>query len=345
LPVPAPPESRAPVAFFSNGNGDRLLSLPALRALVCLYGTRLTLLCDEGAAPFFRTELELTNIVEIPHSGIRQEFDAAGVARAIGGCDLFLSLVPWCSEDLARLVEAVAPRLSVGFAPLFDVPLARNYGKHSADLAFDLPRSLDPSLRIDAFAGPLRFAPAVRRRTDRLLAPLPAGIRVLTLHADTLPAKTWRGERMAQVIDRFLADHGDFVVFVVGMCDCTFRGDRSRPRVVDCCGLPLDLTMQLVAASDLFLGIDSCMLHAADLGRVPGVGLFGPTSSVEFGFRFGPHRHVQAESMDDVTVEDVSAALTDMWSSIDSPGLPRRHRRGHGGRAGRRLIASTHARC
>ena len=37
------------------------------------------------------------------------------------------------------------------------------------------------------------------------------------------------------------------------------------------------------------------MLHAADLFNVPGVGLFGPTSSAEFGFKFSRHHHVQAD--------------------------------------------------
>ncbi|WP_025736064.1 glycosyltransferase family 9 protein [Mycobacterium genavense] len=67
--------------------------------------------------------------------------------------------------------------------------------------------------------------------------------------------------------------------------------------------------MSMVANADLFLGIDSCMLHAADLARVPGVGLFGPTRSATWGFRFGPHRHIDQRKMADISVDAVLDAL------------------------------------
>jgi ADP-heptose:LPS heptosyltransferase len=86
----------------------------------------------------------------------------------------------------------------------------------------------------------------------------------------------------------------------------------ERDRVIPCLGLPLDLTMGLVANADLFVGIDSCMLHAADLARVPGVGLFGLTRSAAWGFRFGPHRHLDRGTMMDITVEEVLDAMEDL---------------------------------
>jgi hypothetical protein len=329
--------------FFSNGKGDRLLSLPALRALVSLFGRRLTLVCDCGAASFFRSELELKAIVEITDNGTRREFDVGVATAAVEGCDLLLSLVPWSSDALDRLIKASAPRLSVGFGPSFDVPLARDFGKHSADLAFDLPLFLDPSLEIGAFAGPLQFDPGVDQRARHILAPLPRSVRVLTLHADTFQDKQWPAARMREVIDRFLARHPDFVVIVVGMDDCTFRDDRTRARVLECCRLPLDLTMQIVGLSDLFLGVDSCMLHAADLGRVPGVGLFGSTKSAEFGFRFGPHRHVDARSMDEIAVGDVVPALIEMSRISHRSGVPRRYvDASHGVSAGELVVTEAH---
>jgi ADP-heptose:LPS heptosyltransferase len=70
----------------------------------------------------------------------------------------------------------------------------------------------------------------------------------------------------------------------------------------------------LVGTADLFVGIDSSMLHAADLARVPGVGLFGPTRAAEWGFRFAPHRHVDRTTMADITVDAVLDALEELVS-------------------------------
>jgi ADP-heptose:LPS heptosyltransferase len=324
-PLPRRSEPRAPVAFFSNGIGDRSLSLPTLRALVRLFGTRLTLLCDEASAPFFRSQLRLSRIVEVaaPPSN-RRLFDARLAAQAIGDCDLLVSLAPWSSDSLAQLVAETEPDLSIGFAPFFDVCLPRDYSKHSADLAFDAPRFLDRSLEIEDFAQPLRFDRAVRRWAQRLLAPLPAGVLVLCVHADTAPEKMWPSERLVEAVATFLAQDDDFFAIVVGMNGEALDGSGSHPRVASCCGLPLDLSMQLVAVSDLFLGVDSCMLHAADLARVPGVGLFGPTDSREFGFRFGAHRHVQAPSMDEIRVAEVVAGLAELRTAACEVGVARR---------------------
>jgi ADP-heptose:LPS heptosyltransferase len=68
--------------------------------------------------------------------------------------------------------------------------------------------------------------------------------------------------------------------------------------------------MGLVGEADLFVGVDSCMLHVADLFRVPGVGLFGPTRPRQWGFRFGLHRHVVTEGdMSEIREDEVLGAL------------------------------------
>ena len=55
------------------------------------------------------------------------------------------------------------------------------------------------------------------------------------------------------------------------------------------------------------------MLHAADFLRVPGVGLFGPTSPHQFGFRLARHVHIRGgESMADICEDEVLEALETM---------------------------------
>jgi len=88
---------------------------------------------------------------------------------------------------------------------------------------------------------------------------------------------------------------------------------RNASRVIPCYGLSLPSSCCLVAESDFFIGIDSCMLHVADMARVPGVGLFGPTNAKEFGFYIGPHIMIQADgSMDKIAVDIVAEALNQL---------------------------------
>jgi ADP-heptose:LPS heptosyltransferase len=74
--------------------------------------------------------------------------------------------------------------------------------------------------------------------------------------------------------------------------------------------LPLDACFAVLSESDLFLGIDSCHLHAADLFRIPAVGLFGPTTARRWGVRFPPHWHFQGNgSTDAIGPGEVADAL------------------------------------
>jgi ADP-heptose:LPS heptosyltransferase len=304
-----------PVAFFVNGIGDHLLSLPAIRALAALYPQRLSLVCQRRRAGVFFRGLPFRQILVEDVWG--DDDWQTEVAEAARGCDLFLSLVPWQSDSLTSLRRRLAPEVSVGFFPDYDVALPLDYSKHSSDLAFSLPRYLDPSLRLEDFAAPPNFPPEAERRAERIRGLIPLGTRVLVVHADTAEAKMWPAERFVAVLDAFLERRPDFVTLVVGRRRLPLDAGRFNGRVVLCYGLPLGVSLCLTAKADVFLGVDSCFLHAADFCGVPGVGLFGSTNSNEFGYRLTSHRHVcGGGDMKMIGEADVLAALDSLLDEV-----------------------------
>jgi ADP-heptose:LPS heptosyltransferase len=142
----------------------------------------------------------------------------------------------------------------------------------------------------------------------------------MAIHAESAGReKMWPIARWDDFVARFLAAHEDVFVLGLGVEDRGLGTGRARQRFLPCYGLPLPSSLALLACADLFAGIDSCLLHAADLFRVPGVGIFGPTSPVEFGFLFAPHRHVGGDCpITDVAVDDVLRAASALIR--DSPG-------------------------
>ncbi len=129
---------------------------------------------------------------------------------------------------------------------------------------------------------------------------------------DTRTHKNWDENCWVEALDAFLDKHTDFIALLVGSParPVDTAQWRNAGRVIPCYGLSLPSSCCLVAESDFFIGIDSCMLHVADLARVPGVGLFGPTKAKEFGFYIGPHIMIQADgSMEKITVDIVTEAL------------------------------------
>jgi len=330
-------EAEPPVVIFGNGLGDHLLGLPALRALGALFEGRLALVAMPGMAEIFFQGVRFRSLCEtvmrVAPGG--RVFDPEAIVQSVTSADLVLSLNPWHSGSVDRLLALWSAPRSLGFHPAFSERLRLDFNVHAADLAFSLARRLNSELRIETFAAPLVVSRRAIGQLRRVCASFPDGAQILTVHADTglwtsagaaaygvhvppgrlLGNKMWPPERFVKLLDAFLARHPDFIAIVVGGIELGLDRGECGDRVIPACGLPIDVSFALVGRSDLFLGVDSCMLHAADLYRIPSVGLFGPTNPNEFGFRFGPHVHVSATAMDMISVDEVLAGLETMLLS------------------------------
>ncbi|MGD1256127.1 glycosyltransferase family 9 protein [Mycobacterium seoulense] len=311
-----------PAVYLGGKIGEAIVTLPTVRALSEMFTAPLTLVCPKFIFDLCLWEVSprLIDITGSPAAGVapRRIPDYGALAAEVGGVDVFINTVPWnlISNSFVRpLREALAPRTSIGFKidhDSYDIVAPKDVD-HAADLIFNLARLFDPSARIETYAQPVPVRPMVREKARSIRAAVTKGTRVLVVHADTDWAeKRWPITRFIDLLDRFLSRRRDFVAWIVGMGHEELNVGNQRDRVISYLGLPLDLTMGLVANADLFVGVDSSMLHAADLARVPGVGLFGPTRPATWGFRFAPHRHVDVKTMADITVDEVLRALTDL---------------------------------
>ncbi|MEZ0352726.1 glycosyltransferase family 9 protein [Mycobacterium sp. pR1184] len=318
-------QAQNPTFCFVTNVGDAVLTLPTLRALGEMFSAPITLVCPKAAFDLCFREVSprLVDVTGLPlvgppplPGGPQRPPDYDALAAEIGPVDVFIDTLPWSSLSsviIHPLLQRLAPTTSIGFTDAgHDIVIPKG-DCHAADSTFRLAQLFDPSLRIESYAQPLPIPAAVAERARSVRAAVPAGTRVLVVHADSnWMEKRWPVTRFIDLLDQFLARHRDFVAWVVGMGYEDLNVGRHGDRVVSHLGLPLDLTMGLVATADLFVGIDSSMLHAADLARVPGVGLFGATHAAEWGFRFAPHRHIDMPTMADITVESVLDALEDL---------------------------------
>ena len=320
------------MVIFGNAIGDHLLSLPALRALAALFPARLSLICVPDARREFFSDLRLRSVCEIEmrHRGPSRVFDSCHAARRIGKCDLLLSLNPWHSPSVDRLLKFLSPELSVGFSSAFDVVLPKDSKRHVADQVFALAAYFDPSLRIADFAFPPQVPPRCGPRVREYLEEVAPGKRVLAVHNETKAEKAWPRERLMRLIDAFLERHPEFVAFVLDFYNWNGRKQsrgQPHPGVIHSPSLPLHYAFSVLGESDLFLGVDSCMLHAADLFRLPGVGLFGRANIGfgsrtynyrQWGFRFSRRRHVwDARGMKHIGEAKVLAALEGLLNRTD----------------------------
>ncbi|MBZ9850019.1 hypothetical protein LB565_18715 [Mesorhizobium sp. CA14] len=301
-----------PSLVFLNGIGDHFINLPAIRAVANLFPRQLSIICRAGAAELF-CNLPTRSVHEI-NWGLDQRDQVLAsdyVVDLLTSCDLLISLNPWHTDAVDRMLARVNPPMSVGFFAAFSEHVQLDFEKHSAELAYDIPRALGSLDLIAQHSGPPALPNWAESAANNLFRSLPSGSRVLAIHPETLAEKMWCLDKLGVLIDAFFDCHPNYYAFVIGVSNLSLDRGRHAARVIPCNGLPFYASAALVANADLFLGVDSCMLHVADIFRVPSVGLFGPTNPFEFGFRLTEvHCHVTGDgTMSSIEVPQVLMAM------------------------------------
>lgn len=307
-----------PVVFFANGIGDAVLALPAVRALTTRLPLAVTLI-TRGDAPYLPLlqPLPFRRIMCI-NKGTRDVWEPdeiRAVTTQVGRCDLFVGLTPWQSASLRELRRALRPSFSVGFDVDYDVHIPPGVDRHSSLLMFDLVTRAINGAHFGDFCGPPELPAASCDFAQRLRAAC-QGMKLLVIHGDTSQEKMWTPARWSATVRRFLARHEDYVALSAGSRSAAFEYGVGFAQTQEQIPLTLCDSMAVVQQADVFVGVDSCMLHVADLSAVPSVALFGPTPASHFGPIVGPHVTLQAQtSMDLITPESVLDALDSIVAS------------------------------
>jgi Glycosyltransferase family 9 (heptosyltransferase) len=309
-------EFERPAIFFVNALGDQLLALPAVRALSSLFPSGIQLLLGEGMCSFLYSGLAVR---ETPVRVFWEDFDERRIdvnriAPRIEPCDLFLCLSTFDSPSLWELAHRMGARWTVSWFGGCNRSLPYDPATHWFDLYFRFAKQFCPDLCFDDFSFPPAFSSAAKDAAHAFVRKhIAPGTRILFVHPETKPEKMWDPVALSWVVKQFLEAHPEFMVFTTSVepypLDLGHLSDRGV--WVD---EHLELSFAILSHADVFLGIDSCFLHAADLLRLPGIALFGPTDPKQWGFRLSPHGRVisGAESLKSIRREDVLAALSEV---------------------------------
>lgn len=310
LAIAQPPRYAGAVVLYANGLGDTIINRPALAALAARLPRPVRLVCGNGRGDFLWNGLGFDDIVRLPMQRLDdggRDFDLEAIPVEYGDCEVFATMVPWFSASLNGLVDRLRPARSYGLGRGFDVNLPLDYRKNSVELGFDVVRAIFADAEIGDYRVALSFDDDCERKVALLFDSIAsAGYRrVLAVHTESLAGKQWSAARFRDVLCATLERCEDAVAVLVDyvpsedICSCHAHKVLRMP------GLLLQNATNIVTHCDVFLGIDSCMLHAADLAGVPGVALFGPdTDPREFGYYWTDGKHLRFSHHDDAAPVD-----------------------------------------
>ncbi|GJH30162.1 glycosyltransferase family 9 protein [Caballeronia novacaledonica] len=267
--------------FAANGIGDALMMWPTLRALSIGYRGDVILASDTRITNALYRDIEFKGRVHVRmnrESGTRR-FDAAALARALPACETFVCLNSWHSSSTNELLADLSGSRSVGFFAPFDVTLDVR-GLNAFDAYFKAAECLTRCSDIGAYAGAPVFHSA-----RRIIEPR-QGRLFVTMHIETARAKDWNRANAALVVRALRVRLPNADVSLVCSNRQRWRRLSAGAGASLLGGHAFESAADAVARSDLFIGCDSCMLHVADLARVPTVAAFRSTSPAMWGCRF-----------------------------------------------------------
>ena len=299
-----------PYLIFVNGIGDHFLVLPTIRALSTIFNDKLSIICQKGsfAKDIFR-EISFNEFIEfefMEDNDGRRRFDSKRLSERISKCDCLISLNPWGNGldilDLLNNIEKL--KLSIGFYDCFDITIPFNLDIHNIDLNFQIAKSLNSKLNLNDFSYPPLFETKFQ---DIIKKNKPINTKLLSVHFDTENEKMWSKAKFISLINNIMNEYDNLIVIPLGLDNKSFiKKMEHKNRVLVYEFLPFNIACSYVAQSDYFIGIDSVFLHVADFYRVKGIGIFGPTNPIEFGFRFSnQHYHVRSNKINSISVNDI----------------------------------------
>lgn len=316
----APLRGRGSLVFHHNGIGDYIMSLPALRLLAKAAPKPVCLVSGKGPASFLYDELAVAQRLQadVLPAHFAHGFDPVTVPIA-QDFDVFISLATWVAPAISRLARQSGARTRMGFFSQFTVrPDAGDV--HDFERMFALALPFAPGARFEDFTAPCRLPEG----TPGLRASIAPGAKhLLVVHPDSRKEKMWPLERYDALLRAFLDEAPNWHVAVLNLPRERLRLALETGRASVVSNVALATSMRLVTEADLFLGIDSCMLHVADLARIPGVALFGPTRARQFGYRLGPNRfarNIEVENgLESLGVDRVLSTLHEGRKQVEWP--------------------------
>lgn len=307
-PVTHITDYQSPVIFMCNGIGDGLMALPAIRALSMLFENKITIVYDSAVTPYWLYQLPIKKLILIESSRDENDliFDYRSTLEEINNCDLLISLIFAYSKFLREFLDKFKPKKTIGFHQSFDVYIEQCNKQHMSDVYFKIPKLFSRYLNIKDYQYPLDNLHTANIMADKIVTHIKStdGKKfIIGIHADTQPEKMWSEESWLELFKLIRLKYPFSVFFIFGMSlPFEIESDESY----DFTRLPFENSLALISRCDFFIGIDSCLLHAADLLDIPGVGLFLSTDPVVWGYRFASRFvNIRQTSSEPITSERV----------------------------------------
>lgn len=317
--------AKTPVLFFSNAIGDAYIALPAIRAINDIYNGNLRIITrsfykylfsEEG---FNHVETIEVNATLNEEGAIVNHFDIQEFRKCLEGADLFIDINPWHITDNFEEYVAMLDNEkihTIGFFKCYKDWIKPDFSINSFDNAFNIVRAIDGKRNIEDYAYPPKLNENIESFVQRVKHTFDDDFIIIGVQDETKEYKMWVPGKFEQLLNQLLSRYDNLGIIIMSKStSINLDNITEKERVLYFEeSFPVTVMAGLLHITDFFIGIDSMFLHLADLYKIPAVGLFGPTSHKEWGFRFTKGKEVVSITgkMEDIPVEEVLNSVITM---------------------------------
>ncbi|MEL7488149.1 MAG: glycosyltransferase family 9 protein, partial [Pseudomonadota bacterium] len=242
------------------------------------------------------------------------DFDAGRVADLANDTDAFFSMTTWHSPSIDQVLVHLSPKTSShGFFSQYD----QHFNDHNTSNLVKYARLVETGF--EASGADYAYA-----HKSRLWSTIPPGIldtidaseRTVVIHPFTVSGRNHSPEFWIDVIGGLLEEHIAVRFFVIGdERNLEIKAALDNERLIFVPPI-FPVATYLISRCDVFVGIDSCFMHYADLLRRPAIGVFRSASIALWGLGLSPIRenlstHTLSESAARSLVIEASRRLFD----------------------------------
>lgn len=271
-----------------NGIGDTLEALPAMRALAAVSQPLKVIVPMQRPFEFILEDLTAEVVplnARIEHG--RWLFDWSRLERELAEVDDVVFMLSWESDELRALCARLrGGHRTIGFFEFMSICPDHRPHPHWMDKYMALADVVAPDASVE------RWAWAPRAHAAPRIAQLGCVRRPrVALHPETQAERTFSDGEWMGLLGRLQAAMPDAEIGVLGVSMASRLAVAAASPAVFAIS-DFEQGMHWVAGADLFIGIDSCWLHFADLSRAPTLAIFRTSSPRRAGPRLTPRAQV-----------------------------------------------------
>jgi len=302
---------------FANGLGDSILALPTLRAISSVLRGPVTLATSFGPADIIFADVGFDEIVKVPlvepNPTDRGYLCPQLTAKAVFESECLVFLASGWHERHQEVSALAKAGWTMGLCGEYDFETGYDPAAHSVDRTFTLAKVFDNSLIVEDFCAPFPLPAKFEKAARDLRNAVGADMKLLVVQEETATdEKCWHPDYFQKCLIEITKRHPDVFVLVLSRDGPRFDISPLSDRMYSIDNIRFPFFASIISKADAFLGVDSVGIHCADLWNIPAVGLFGPTSPQEWGFRFtNVGKHIYGDgSMENISIERVITAVS-----------------------------------